>query len=477
MYTKKLYIQTIGCQMNVYDSGRIEQQLAPLNYAITEEVAEADLVVVNTCAIREKAEQKVFSFLGRMAGLKRKRPELIIGVGGCVAQQLGERIWKRAPYVDVVFGTHAIGRLGALIAKVEDQGRRWVDVALSDGIDAFEAPAAPVGSQAITRFVTIMQGCDNYCTYCVVPYVRGSEASRSPERIIEEIEHLVAGGVREVTLLGQNVNSYGRKEGHCSFPELLSRVNAIEHLYRIRFTTSHPKDLSKDLCRSFRDLEKLCKHIHLPVQSGSNRVLKRMNRKYTHEQYCEKIEQLRAFCPGIAISSDFITGFPGETESDFEETLDLIRKVRFDSLFAFQYSDRPNARAARFGDKVGEEEKSRRLQALLQLQEQITLKKHRDLVGSVQEVLVEGLRHKVAAGGQPVAAVDGNPHGQWTGRTSTNRIVHFERTAQSTSSTRAFTGKLVRVTIQKAHAHSLWGVPAGIEPVLPTLKGANSHAA
>jgi tRNA-2-methylthio-N6-dimethylallyladenosine synthase len=472
MRTKKLYIQTIGCQMNVYDSGRIAQQLAPLNYAITSEAADADLVIVNTCAIRDKAEQKVFSFLGRMAGLKRKRPELLIGVGGCVAQQLGERVWNRAPYVDVVFGTHAIERLGTMIAKVETQRCRWVDVALSDGLETFETPAAADGNGSVTRFVTIMQGCDNFCSYCVVPYVRGPEASRSPERIIGEIENLVAAGVREVTLLGQNVNSYGRKEKHCSFPQLLSRVNALENLVRIRFTTSNPKDLSDQLCRSFRDLEKLCKHIHLPVQSGSNRVLRKMNRHYTREQYLEKVEQLRALCPEIAISSDFITGFPGETESDFEQTLDLIRTVRFDSVFAFQYSDRPNARAARFENKVGPEEKSRRLQALLKLQERITLEKHQDLLGSTQEVLVEGLNQKGPAGPAELKMAASGAW-QWTGRTTTNRIVHFAPAV----SKRIFTGKLVRVTIQKARAHSLWGVPAGNQPDVPTLKGANSHAA
>lgn len=477
MRTKKLYIQTIGCQMNVYDSGRIEQQLAPLNYVKTTEAAEADLIVVNTCAIREKAEQKVFSFLGRMAGLKRKRPELLIGVGGCVAQQLGARILKRAPYVDIVFGTHAVGRLGEMIAKVQVERCRPVDVALTDGMEPFETPAAPTGKAEITRFVTIMQGCDNFCTYCVVPYVRGREASRPPDSIIEEIERLVAGGVREVTLLGQNVNSYGRKEGHCGFAQLLARVHAIENLYRIRFTTSHPKDLSADLCSSFKDLDKLCKHIHLPVQSGSNRVLNKMNRNYTREQYLKKVGQLRAMCPEIAISSDFIAGFPGETDADFEQTLDLIRTVKFDSLFAFQYSDRPDARAAQFEEKVGEDVKSRRLQSLLELQEQITLEKNRLLVGSVQEILVEGLSHKFAAGHQPGAAIAGNPAGQWTGRTTTNRIVHFEQTHHPASPKGAFTGKLVQVTIQKAHAHSLWGIPVGIEPVVSTLKGANSHAA
>ena len=477
MRLKKLFIQTIGCQMNVYDSDRIEQVLTPLNYVRTNEAAEADLIIVNTCAIREKAEQKVFSFLGRMAGLKRSRPELLIGVGGCVAQQLGEGILKRAPYVDVVFGTHAIGRLAAMIEKLEAERCRLTDVALSGGMDAFDTTAVPAGNGSVTRFVTIMQGCDNYCTYCVVPYVRGREASRPPDSIIEEIESLTAGGVREVTLLGQNVNSYGRKEGHCSFSALLARVNSVSNLYRIRFTTSHPKDLSDDLCRSFRDLEKLCKHIHLPVQSGSNRVLKRMNRKYTREQYLEKVDQLRTMCPEIALSSDFIAGFPGETEADFEQTLELIRTVQFDSLFAFQYSDRPNARAAQFENKVEEEEKSRRLQALLDVQERITLEKHRRLVGSNQEILVEGFSKKIADGGQTGDTEAGLSTGQWSGRTTTNRIVHFEQNHQPNRPKRVFTGELVQVTIRKAHAHSLWGTPSGIEPVLPRLKGADSHAA
>ena len=477
---KKLYIHTIGCQMNVYDSDRIEKLLAPLNYARTRDVTEADLIVVNTCAIREKAEQKVFSFLGRMAGLKGKRPELLIGVGGCVAQQLGERLLKRAPYVDVVFGTHAIVRLAAIIAKVEAERCQWVDVGPAGGMDAFETPAGPVGDRSITRFVTIMQGCDNFCAYCVVPYVRGRENSRPPDRIIAEIEDLVAGGVREVTLLGQNVNSYGRKEGHCSFPELLSRIHSVQDLYRIRFTTSHPKDLSGALCRSFRDLEKLCKHIHLPVQSGSNRVLKRMNRNYTREQYLEKVANLKAMCPEIAISSDFITGFPGESESDFEQTLDLIRAVQFDSLFAFQYSDRPNTRAAQFEDKIDDKEKRRRLQALLQLQEQITFAKHRKLVGTTQEILVEGLSGKVPDTGPAEATLANRSAEQWTGRTTTNRIVHFEQNHHRNDMAAAkgdFTGQLVQVRIHKAHAHSLWGKPTVIEAVSPGLKGANTHAA
>ncbi len=239
-----------------------------------------------------------------------------------------------------------------------------------------------------------MQGCDNYCTYCVVPYVRGREASRRPEDIIAEIERLAAAGVREVTLLGQNVNSYGEKEGLCSFPELLTRVNAVDGLLRIRFTTSHPKDLSTALCRAFRDLPKLCRHIHLPVQSGSNPVLKRMNRRYTRENYLEKVAELRKYCPQIAISSDFIVGFPGEEPADFEQTLDLIRTVEFDSLFAFKYSDRPEAPASRFNDKVPEREQNMRLQRLLEEQDRITLFKHRSLLGSIQEVLVEGVNRR-----------------------------------------------------------------------------------
>jgi tRNA-2-methylthio-N6-dimethylallyladenosine synthase len=476
MNVKKLYIQTIGCQMNVYDSEKIASALVSLNYRKTADIDAADLIIVNTCAIRAKAEQKVFSFLGRLSRLKKNRPNLLIGVGGCLAQQQGEKILERASFVDLVFGTHAIARLPRMVKAAEKHAGRVVDVETAFGIEVFEEPPALPKTGRVTRFVTIMQGCDNYCTYCVVPYVRGREASRRPEDIMSEIESLAAAGVREVTLLGQNVNSYGEKEGLCSFPELLARVNAVEGLLRIRFTTSHPKDLSTALCRAFGDLPKLCRHIHLPVQSGSNQVLKRMNRRYTRENYLEKVAELRHYCPHISISSDFIVGFPGEERADFEQTLDLIRTVEFDSLFAFKYSDRPGAPASRFNAKVPEREQNLRLQRLLEEQERITLSKHRLLLGSIQEVLVEGAnrRHTLPEGGAGKPAVGAS---QWTGRTSANKIVNFEQDALPALSRENLKGRLVRVKIEKAHAHSLWGVPLSTATVPSVVKGEKSYAA
>ncbi|MFZ1199980.1 MAG: tRNA (N6-isopentenyl adenosine(37)-C2)-methylthiotransferase MiaB [Desulfobacterales bacterium] len=485
MTPKKLYIHTIGCQMNVYDSEKIVSVLAPLSYCQTADLQAADLIIVNTCAIRQKAEQKVFSFLGRLSRLKNERPELLIGVGGCVAQQQGKKILARVPCVDFVFGTQAISRLPGIVKNCETHAGRVVDVGPAAAVDLFDAPpqlaktdAPPhlVKTGQVTRFVTIMQGCDNYCSYCVVPYVRGREASRRPEDIIAEIERLVAAGVREVTLLGQNVNSYGVKEGLCNFADLLGRVNAIDGLLRIRFTTSHPKDLSRDLCRAFGELPKLCRHIHLPVQSGSNRVLKRMNRRYTRENYLEKVAELREVCPHIAISSDFIVGFPGEEAADFEQSLDLIRTIGFDSLFAFKYSDRPEAPAGRFDGKVSEPESTARLQVLLEEQNRITVAKHRSLVGSVLEVLVEGVNGRSLPSGKK----DGGPTGgasQWTGRTSGNKIVNFERATLPAPLGESFEGRLVRVRVEKALAHSLWGVLANDASAPAAVKGEKSYAA
>lgn len=456
IYPKNLYIHTIGCQMNVYDSERIAGGLAPLGYRQVSEPESADLVILNTCAIREKAEQKVFSFLGRMAGLKRKNPELIIGVGGCVAQQEGRKILDRAPYLDLVFGTHAISRLPVLIQQVETRGGHRVDVVLSNTIQ--ESPTYPVSPNAdqISRFVTIMQGCDNYCTYCVVPYVRGTEMSRSPERILSEIQSFADSGIREVTLLGQNVNSYGKKEGLCDFSELLTRVNAIEGLLRIRFTTSHPKDLSSELIATFNRLDKLCKHIHLPVQSGSTRILSRMNRKYTRDMYLEKIDRLRDACPDIAVTSDIIVGFPGETPEDFEDTLSLIRRVAYDGLFAFMYSDRPNAPAADFPEKIPEAEKAERLQQVLGLQETITLEKNQSMLRSDQVVLVEGISQRMNTF---ETSQDADP--QWYGRTPGHKIVHFPEPERLFASGNI--GRLKTIRIEKAFSHSLWGRPVSQE--------------
>jgi tRNA-2-methylthio-N6-dimethylallyladenosine synthase len=479
MKEKLVYIHTIGCQMNVYDSERMAQVLAQEGYRGTASIRSADLVIANTCAIREKAEQKVFSFLGRLAGIKRKNPGVIIGVGGCVAQQEGRRMLKRVPHLDLVFGTHAIGRLPRLVRRIESEGCRLVDVGAAIDI---EDPAGRLTDQpaagGVSRFVTIMQGCDNYCTYCVVPYVRGREFSRRPEAIVTEIRQLVASGVREVTLLGQNVNSYGCKEGLMGFAELLSEVNRIPGLARIRFTTSHPKDLSTDLIQAFADLEKLCNHIHLPVQSGSDLVLKRMNRRYTRRHYLERVARLRAQRPDMAITSDIIVGFPGESLDDFEQTLELIRRVRYDGLFAFKYSDRPNAPAAHFGDKLSEAEKQERLEQVLTLQEGVTLEKNRSLVGTVQEVLVEGTSRRMSGvvpsqtDGRQVDLGDMAPRVQWTGRTSTNKIVRF---ADPPPAGGPFTngvnaGMLIEVRIDSAFAHSLRGQAIAPVAALPAAK-------
>ncbi|MFO7556830.1 MAG: tRNA (N6-isopentenyl adenosine(37)-C2)-methylthiotransferase MiaB [Desulfobacterales bacterium] len=467
MKTKYLYINTIGCQMNVYDSEQIARGLRSLRYEMTSSIKNADLIIVNTCAIREKAEQKVFSFLGRLAGLKKKKPDLIIGVGGCVAQQEGTKILERVPHLDLVFGTNAIDRLPNAIQTIASKKCRIVDIEMSDQIKELNFVTNGIDNGEVSRFVTIMQGCDNYCTYCVVPYVRGRETSRNPENIINEIRCLVESGVREVTLLGQNVNSYGIKEGLCTFPELLRRINDVDGLLRIRFTTSHPKDLSEDLIAAFKDLDKLCHHIHLPIQSGSNRILKRMNRRYTREIYLEKVDKLRNTCSEIAITSDIIVGFPGETRSDFNETLDLIGTVEFDGLFAFKYSDRPNASAARFSGKIPEDEKKERLQHVLDLQDYFTSSKNKALKGSIQSVLVEGFSKKQ----NRINTQNSSQSAQWTGRTSTNKIVNFYQSHDITSCDESVVGQMLNVRILQAFSHSLWGRTDSKEPTAFGLRG------
>ena len=464
------FINTMGCQMNVYDTGQIEAILRSMGYQKTDTYASADLIIANTCAIREKAEQKAFSFLGRLAKLKAKNPRLIVGIGGCVAQQEGRRILDRVPHVDMVFGTDAISRLPRIIEQIQFKRTRIVDIETTPAVSEAAHGNLP-DLKAVSQFVTIMQGCDNYCTYCVVPYVRGREKSRHPEHIINEIQTLVENGVREVTLLGQNVNSYGQKEGLCSFAELLDRINRIEGLLRIRFTTSHPKDLSPDLIAAFACLEKLCRHLHLPVQSGSTTLLKRMNRGYTRSQYMEKVQQLRDTGKDIAISTDIIVGFPGETEEDFADTLELIKEVEYDSLFVFNYSDRPNAPASHFGNKIPATIQNDRLQAVLDLQEKITHKKHEDLVGRTVDVLVEGMSKKHNRGNdEKVGSVF-----QWSGRTSPNKIVNFETDPLDSPDAQIY-GEIVNVEIKKALAHSLWGKMAA-SPKSIGLKGEKHHAA
>lgn len=431
----------MGCQMNVYDSEQMERLLAPMNYTPTAEPDNADLILVNTCTVRKKAEHKVYSHLGRLARIKSKKPEMIIGVGGCVAQQEGYRLLKRAPYVDIVFGTFALRRLPSLVRQVEKQRCQIVDVdeTATDG-PVYLEPFVPQGKRAIA-FVTIMTGCNNFCTYCVVPYVRGRQVSRKPETVLEEIDHLVRSGIREVTLLGQNVNAYGLENGNgCDFPALLEAVNNIEGLERIRFTTSHPKDLSDKLIGVFGRLKRLANHIHLPVQSGSDRILRRMNRGYARDYYLERVEKLRKICPDIAVTSDIIVGFPGEQDIDFEDTLELVKSIRFDKLFTFKYCDRINVPASRFSNKVSEAVKNERFARLLEVQTKITLKKNLSMVGTIQEVLVEGSSKK--------------SNKQLTGRTRCNKVVNFAHVT-------ARVGEIVPVKIVEAFSHSLLGHPMG----------------
>lgn len=430
---KKLYLRTFGCQMNVADSELMAQVLAG-EYFLTQRAEEADLYLINTCAIRRKAEEKVLSLLGSLKGLKKRRPQLILGVGGCVAQQEGERLLKMAPHLDLVFGTHGIYRLPEMV-RAAAAGRRLVEVELQPGFPVL--PQRKWSPKPAKALVTIMKGCDNFCSFCVVPYVRGREESRPPSAIAAEIADFLAAGGKEVTLLGQNVNSYGRGLPEpITFSDLLRRVCALPDLARLRFATSHPRDLSADLLSLFGDLPPLCEHLHLPVQSGSNRVLEAMNRGYTREQYLEKVARLRQSCPGIHISTDLIVGFPSETEADFGQTLDLMAQAAFAQAFSFKYSPRPQTRAAALPDQVPEDIKAERLARLQARQDELTIKAHERLVGRTEEVLVEGFSKRTPT--------------QLCGRLRTNQVVNFQ-------GPRHLVGHLAQVHLTEAHPHSLKG--------------------
>lgn len=440
MGEKFVYIETYGCQMNEHDSEQMQWLLERYHYLPTRNPEKANLIIINTCSVREKPEQKVYSALGRYKKLKEKRGT-ILAVAGCVAQQEGGRLLQNIPYVDMVIGTQAIHLLPQLIERVERDGERVCETSMDRGEEYLKAILPQKNFPKVKSFVTIMQGCNHFCSFCIVPYVRGRERSRPSQEIIEEINHLVQRGVKEVCLLGQNVNSYGKgRDGEIGFPELLKRVNQIEGLERIRFTTSHPMDLSDELIQTYGRLEKLCEHIHLPFQSGSDRILKAMHRGYSRASYLEKIERLREVCPSIAITSDVIVGFPGEEEKDFEDTLTLIQKVQFDDLYSFKYSPRKGTRAETFDDEVNEEIKQRRLVLLQSLQKEITLRKNQAYVGRMEEVLVEG-RSKQSP--QDIM-----------GRTRTNKIVNFRGDSE-------LVGKLVQVRITQGLPHSLRGELVG----------------
>lgn len=435
----KLFIQTHGCQMNEYDSARMADVLAAAEgLELTDNVDEADVVLVNTCSIREKAQEKVFSQLGRWKSLKKDGKPVLIGVGGCVASQEGEAIIRRAPYVDLVFGPQTLHRLPELIRARREEDRPQVDISFPE-IEKFDRLPEP-RAEGPSAFVSIMEGCSKYCSFCVVPYTRGTEISRPFEDVLEEVLRLAAQGVREVNLLGQNVNAYrGPIEGTDEVADLgllIRTVAEIEGIDRIRFTTSHPLEFSDSLVEAYRDVPQLANYLHLPVQSGSDRVLAAMKRGYTALEFKQKIRKLRAVRPDISISSDFIVGFPGETDADFEKTMKLIEDVGFDQSFSFIYSRRPGTPAAELPDEVSDEVKHARLSRL-----QAHINEHsagisRAMVGSVQKVLVTGPSRK-------------DPN-ELTGKTENMRQVNFAGHPR-------LVGQFVDVVITEALANSLRG--------------------
>ncbi|MGY6630797.1 MAG: tRNA (N6-isopentenyl adenosine(37)-C2)-methylthiotransferase MiaB [Wenzhouxiangella sp.] len=434
----KLYIKTHGCQMNEYDSDKMADVLAASHgLSLTDNPEEADVILINTCSIREKAQEKVFSQLGKWRPLKERKPGLVIGVGGCVASQEGEGILKRAPFVDLVFGPQTIHRLPGMVNQVRENAQPAIDISFPE-IEKFDH-LPPAGKQGASAFVSIMEGCSKYCSFCVVPYTRGEEVSRPLDDVIAEVAALADQGVVEINLLGQNVNAYlgpMHDGGTADLALLIRYVAHIDGIERIRFTTSHPVEFSDSLIEAFRDVPKLANYLHLPVQAGSDRILSLMKRGHTVLEYKQKIRKLREARPDISLSSDFIVGFPGETEHDFQQTMDLVISLNFDQSFSFIYSARPGTPAASFPDNVSLAEKKDRLQ---RLQAQINAQAaaiSEAMVGSVQRVVVEGPSKK-----------DVN---ELAGRTENNRVVNFPGPA-------SLAGRMADVVITAALSNSLRG--------------------
>ncbi len=435
---KKLYIETFGCQMNEYDSAKMRDVLqASHGYELTSDPSQADVLLLNTCSIREKAQEKVFSALGRWRPLKEKRPEVMIGVGGCVASQEGEALQKRAPFVDMVFGPQTLHRLPQLLDQARAERKPVMDISFPE-IEKFDALPEP-RAEGVKAFVSVMEGCSKYCTFCVVPYTRGEEVSRPVDDVVAEIATLARQGVREVNLLGQNVNAYrgGTSDGDIAdFALLLYYVAAIEGIDRIRYTTSHPVEFSDSLIEAYAEIPQLVDHLHLPVQSGSNRILSLMKRGHTREDYMDKIRRLREVRPNISLSSDFIIGFPGESDEDFEQTMSLIETLGFDLSFSFIYSARPGTPAADMPDGVAIERKRERLSRLQNRIAAMAAGISRKMVGTRQRVLVEGVSKK--------------DYAQMSGRTENNRVVNFTGHPK-------LVGQFVDVSITEALPNSLRG--------------------
>ena len=408
---KAVFIESYGCQANQADAERMEGQLRVIGYARTGNMKEADLILLNTCCVRETAEDKVYGKIGEIKSLKRERPELIFGIAGCMAQKEGEALLRRAPHIDFVLGTNKVHRLSQVVRKLEIRREHIVDVALGETELPDEREAPAVRRSAISAWVPIMYGCNNFCTYCIVPYVRGRERSRLPEDVLHEVEQVVADGYKEVTLLGQNVNSYGKDHKQATFAQLLRQVDAVPGIRRMRFMTSHPKDLSDEVIGAIREGKHICEHIHLPVQYGTDKLLKAMNRVYTVEAYKELVARIRQALPEVSLTTDLIVGFPGETDEDFREMLDFLREIRYDAAYTFKYSPRSGTPAATLPEQVPEELKKERLQQLMDVQNEISLAINQELLGRVMEVMVEGPSKN-----------DGQV---WMGRTRTDKIVLF----------------------------------------------------
>ncbi len=443
--TKRLFIQTHGCQMNEYDSSRMRDLLGESHDMVTtENPEEADVLLVNTCSIREKAQEKLFHQLGRWKHIKANNPDVIIGVGGCVASQEGEAIADRAPYVDLVFGPQTLHRLPEMIdKKPQADGTVIVDVTFPE-IEKFDNLPQPEADGA-SAFVSVMEGCSKYCTFCVVPYTRGEEVSRPLEDVLKEVAHLAAQGVREVNLLGQNVNAYRGEspDGMADLAELITLVAAIDGIDRIRFTTSHPVEFSDSLIKVYGEVPELVSHLHLPVQSGSDRILMAMKRGHTALEYKSKLRQIKALRPNMSFSSDFIIGFPGETEKDFEATMNLIQAIGFDNSFSFIYSPRPGTPAASLEDDTPEQLKKDRLKILQSRIIQQAQDISRKMVGNTERVLVTGYSKK-------------DP-GQLSGRTENNRVVNFRCDQPE------LIGKFADILIEEALPNSLRGILLGSE--------------
>jgi tRNA-2-methylthio-N6-dimethylallyladenosine synthase len=451
MATKKLAIVTYGCQMNKYDSERIVGLLQQDDYELTEDVRQAHLVLLNTCSVREKADQKFYSELGRLKYLKERRPDMLIGVCGCIPQRARGEILQRAPYVDLVFGTLNVSRVVELVRQVEEQHEPVLEIA--DTVLDDDLGALPVSRDGhVTAFVSVMHGCNKRCSFCVVPNTRGPQVSRPMPVILDEVRALAQAGYREVTLLGQNVNAYGvdLRPRTVDFADLLAAVNAIAGIERIRFVTSHPLDFTPHLIEAMADLDKVCEALHLPFQAGANRILKLMRRGYTAEGYRDLIARIRQAVPDIALSTDVIVGFPGETEEEFLKTRRMLELVRFDSIFLFNYSERPGTVAPNLPDQVPHEAKQRRFDGLLSMQKRIALAANLPYEGQTVEVLVEGPSKKDAS--------------KLTGRTRTNKIINFPGDS-------ALIGAMLPVRVTRAGLYALDGELAAAEETLPLIVG------